>query len=500
MKRKVMRSASLVLCVIMLLSCVAFATDSEVDYEAKLDEAIELYRKNSLFGNEDTDYIKDALVEMFEEDDEFFYEFMDRIYSKNDRYSAYMSPTTYEESYELENTMVGIGVVISVEENSEYLKITSVSTGPAKEAGLLPGDKLATVDGFDVSGFLPAEAGAVVKGKEGTTVKIGVIRGEEYLEFTVKRAPVAISEVTSAKLTDKIGYIKFEHFSGIGGFIDFMEVYDDFEVSGINTIILDLRDNPGGELSCFVNLMDNIVPKKDVPYLMAWQTKPLRLSTFVTEGYGWEFNKFIILVNGNTASAAELMAGSLQDLGYAVVVGETTYGKGMGQVHLETSTGDEAVITGLELKLPVSGGYDCVGIKPDYVVKNRVKKYTLPYLTPLKEKSAISKIKTENVKAVEERLACLGYFYAEPDDTWDRHTVHAINLFCREYGYNSVSSSCSWELIQKIDKETQNLKYKYVMEDTQYEKAYKLAEEYAASDKKAECVDLSRIDFKRGEE
>ena len=231
---------------------------------------------------------------------------------------------------------------------------------------------------------------------------------------------------------------------------------------------------------------------------MAWQAKPLKMKTYYTEGYGWEFNKFVILVNKNTASAAEIMAGVMQDLGYAVVVGEQTFGKGLGQIHAKTKDGDEAIVTVMQLKLPTSGSYDEIGITPDYVVANKLTPYKTPRLTPLKSKTVTNKIKTENVRAIEERLRELGYFYATPDDEWDKRTVHAINVFCRENNLPMIGSVCSWELTEKIDAAVKNLNYKYTVEDTQLEKAIEIARQYAASDEKAQCVDESTIDFRRG--
>ena len=496
MKRRFLKIPALILALLMLLSSFAFA--GEIDYGAALDEAVGLYRSNSLFGNPDTDYIRDALIETFEEDPDFFYDFMNKIYEKNDRYSHYMAPKAYEVAYGNTNTMVGIGVTVTSLENEEYLTITSVIMGaPAQKAGIMAGDRLVAVDGMSVKGFLPAEAGLAIRGVSGTTVNVTVLRGEETLSFNVKRDTVALSHVSSSITEDKVGYIKLKYFDGINTFIDFLEAYRSFKDAEVNTVVLDLRDNPGGDMGCFISIIDNVIPKKDVPYLMTWQANPMQLKIFQTEGYGWDFNKFVILINENTASAAELMAGTMQDLGYAVVVGKTSFGKGMGQRHIQTSTGDEAVITVLDLKLPVSGSYDGIGIKPDFDVDMKITPYRLPHLTPLKKNSVASKIKPANVRAIEERLSLLGYFFLTPDDEWDTHTVFAINMFCRDNNLSKVTSVCKWETIAAIDDATRALEEKYLIEDTQLDRAMQIAKEYAKSDKKAECIDINLIDFRR---
>ena len=497
MKKKALKILALTLALVSALSSFAFAAE-EVDYGKKYDEAISIYENHSLFATENDDYIRDILVSFFEEDPEFFYEFMNRVYERNDRYSHYMAPQKYEQSYGNHNTLVGIGVTIVADEESALLTVKSViSDGPAAKAGLKAGDKFLTVDGIDVRGFAPAEAGMAVRGKAGTSVSIKVQRGEEVLTFNVKRAVVALSDIDFYITEDKIGYMQIKRFDGINTFIDFIEAYRKFEEEGVTAVVFDLRDNLGGDMGCFVNMMDNIIPKKDVPYLMTWQAKPMKLKVLQTAGFGFEVNKFVVLINENTASAAELLAGSLQDLGYGVVVGKTSTGKGLGQRHIETSTGDEAVVTVLDLKLPVSGSYDGIGIIPDYDVDIKLTPYKLPRLIPLENKKIASKIKTANVKAIEQRLSLLGYFYGEPDSNWDNRTVFALNMFCRDYNLPKVTSVCSWELTEKIDDETHNLEKKYLLEDTQLDRAMKIAAEYAKSDKKAECIDLSLVDFRR---
>lgn len=492
--KRMLRITAVILAVCTALASIACA--AETDYGAKLDEALEIYRGFGLFSDNDTDYVREGLIELFKEDDSLFYKLMEKIYSRNDRYSHYLAPDAYEDKYEFSDSMVGIGVVVSTDDNGE-IYVVSVSQGPAKNAGIQKGDIITSIDGKNVFGYLPAEAGDLIRGREGTNVTIGIRRNGQNMRFDVRREKVGVSSVSSYKVDDKIGYIKLTHFNGASDFLDFMSVYDDFEESGINTVILDLRNNPGGQLDCLINLMDNIIPKKGVPYLMSWQTKPLKLRTYTTEGYGWEFNKFVILTNENTASAAEIMAGAMRDLGYAVTVGKTTHGKGMGQIHVKTGTGDEAVLTTMELKLPVSGGYDEIGIKPDYEVALKITPYTLPYMKPLEKNKAISKIKKENIKAVEQRLKVLGYFHAEPDDEWDNHTVHAINMFCRENELNTISIFCPWELIEKIDTAAHNMSYKYTVEDTQLERAVEVAKMYSQKTEKAQCVDESLIDFHR---
>ena len=136
MKKKALKILALTLALVSALSSFAFAAE-EVDYGKKYDEAIAIYNNSSLFATEDDSYIRDVLVSFFEEDPEFFYDFMNRVYERNDRYSHYMAPQKYEQSYGNQNTLVGIGVTIAADEESGLLTIKSVTSGgPAAKAGL----------------------------------------------------------------------------------------------------------------------------------------------------------------------------------------------------------------------------------------------------------------------------------------------------------------------------------------------------------------------------
>ncbi len=494
-KVSMLRVASLVLVFALSFSLCAFAAEEKVDYGAKLDEARSLYANYGLFSDGKTDYIREALISMFEEDESLFYEFMEKIYSSRDRYSHYMKPEVYDVSYDLYDSMSGIGVSISANEEGAPIVTDVTYGGPAHEAGIMAGDIFATVDGVDVTNYLPAMIADLVKGKEGTTVRISVIRGDERKSFSVVREVLKVSSVSATALGDNIGYIKLSHFDGIDAFMDFMDAYEGLQENGANTYILDLRNNSGGDMSCLINLMDNIIPEKGIPYMISWQTKPMALSTYTSEGYGKEFNKFIILVNEYTASTAEMMAGALSDLGYAELVGQTTYGKGMAQLHVTTSSGDLAIVTAMQTKLPVRGNYDGEGLVPDHEVALETMKYPMPVMRPLKKYNGISVAHNENIYATEQRLYELGYLYTQPDEVYDQYTIHAINMFCKNNGLPQIKNFCKWEIVEKIDEAVQELAKKNIVLDTQLEEAIKIAKKYAEAKEPAKCIDMSKITF-----
>ena len=157
-----------------------------------------------------------------------------------------------------------------------------------------------------------------------------------------------------------------------------------------------------------------------------------------------------MLVDGGTASAAELLAGSLRDTGTAVLLGETTYGKGQGQYHIQLINGDRLVITTLELQLPVQGGYEGVGLSPDVPVSNRQVTVDAAGLTPLDTETALRfGEQSDNVYAMTERLALFGLIDTATD-TFDGDVLDAVTAFGESYGLEPALSAAP-ALLQALD-------------------------------------------------
>ncbi len=483
--------------VIMALSVslmVQAQSNSTVNYGDKLDLLVELLKEYHLDMDENEDPIRRGLIKMFEDYPGTFESFVNIMYQSYDPYSYYMEPQTYDAAFPEDKTRVGIG--ISIIEESDGCYIQSVTPGgPANKTGLSEGDKLISVDGKKLTGYTPSMIVDLMTGEEGASVKIGVLRGEQEHVFTVIREQLTVSNVSFKNMGNNIAYLKLSEFNGYTTFIDFCIYYEMIRDSGYKSVILDLRDNPGGDIDCFINIMDQIIPDKDVPYLMVRKSNPMSLKTYSSEGYGWKFNNMTILVNENTASAAEVLAGALQDLGYAEVVGVPTHGKGLGQSHIELDDGSYAIISSHALLLPITGSYTGVGIKPKHYTELTYQKQQMPSYEELDFSRGVYRAISVNVRGIEQRLNKMGYFNDTPDEQADFKTYHAINQFQKKNGLEVTDASCDAATVRAIDDAFKKFINTPVVVDTQLERAMAIARFAANNNLKPKPIDKSKIRF-----
>ena len=297
------------------------------------------------------------------------------IVGAGDQFGAYYTADGFSDMMgETEGNTVGIGVYVSIDDTG-YVKILYVmSNGPAYEAGLLPGDIITHIDGQSVLELGYYNAIDLVKGEKGTEVELTVLRKTETINVKVKRAEVTTESIIYSKHQEDetVGVIRIIDFNN-GTPEQFINAIKELMNDGCKSLVFDLRNNPGGTLSSVVEMLDFLLPKGDVV--------SIRYSDGYVEKYksdekGEEFInlygsdvKMAVLVNGNTASAAELFTCALKDYGVATVVGETTFGKGCGQNVLQLPHGDGLAITTFLYDPPKSPNYNGKGIEPDVKVE-----------------------------------------------------------------------------------------------------------------------------------
>lgn len=248
-----------------------------------------------------------------------------------DRYTFYYTPEEMAAATEeAEGVYNGIGVLVSSDEYGRLNVLRVFKGSPALEAGLLPGDIIAAVDGQEVGAANDMDMSAATKliksGAEGTEVLLTVLRGEEVLELPVKRAQVNMNRVETYILDGNIGYLELYDFQGdaVEGFEEALKA---FEEAGVQGVIVDVRDNPGGYLNVVVDICDMILPEGLIVYT---EDRYGKREEFHSDASCNDI-PMVVLTNGNSASAAEIFAAAVQDYGRGVVVGETTYGKGIVQ-------------------------------------------------------------------------------------------------------------------------------------------------------------------------
>lgn len=355
----------------MAISSFALTAEEKLDNIIAVEEFMKDYGIS--VGSSD-EPMKDAFKILLENDD-FYNQFMHLMVSQYDRYSLYVPAGNYENAYPTNDSYVGIGV--TMEQYGNSVRITDVTKGgPADEAGFMIGDLIVYVDRRDYTNTTIAQLAQIIRGEEGTEVTVTVKRTENgkdlYITRTLTRRFIEVSNFHSEVLEDGIFYMDLTRFADTNAYIDFVFALQDMVKADTRALILDLRGNPGGEVNMALNLINRLIPDKDVTYFMTRSkiNGDYGMNFYKSTGMGVRLNKIIILQDSNSASASEIVIASLTGLGYAESVGTTTYGKARGQYHVQLADGSVAVINGIELIAPGHDDYDIVGLEPDHVVLN----------------------------------------------------------------------------------------------------------------------------------
>ncbi|MGB6308466.1 MAG: S41 family peptidase [Steroidobacteraceae bacterium] len=301
--------------------------------------------------------------------------------SSLDPYSAYLDGEDYDEVKILSTGQYsGVGIEVSMEDE-EVVVVSPFEGSAAAAAGIRPGDIIATIDGIPVNTTTLADTIGRMRGKEGTTVKIGILRegSAEPLQFTLKRARVELHSVRSELLEPGMGYVRISQFSETTG--------DDLEAAlkdlrkhngaPLKGLVLDLRNNPGGVLEAAVSVSDAFLDS-GVIVTAKGRTPESKFEMDATPGDALNGAPIVVLVNGGSASAAEIVAGALKDNHRAKLMGRTTFGKGSVQTVIPLS-GDRAIKLTTSLYYTPSGiSINHRGIAPDIELERDLKPPSVP--------------------------------------------------------------------------------------------------------------------------
>lgn len=287
-----------------------------------------------------------------------------------DEYSEYITKEEYEE-YEINimGNYVGIGIYMSVYKDSDEIVVLSpIEDSPAESAGILTGDIILKVDGIEYDGEHLDEASAAIKGEEGTKVKIEIKRNEEIMELEIERKKVIVNPVKSEVKENNIGYIKLTSFDEETSKI-FKEKYEELQKQNIQSLIIDLRDNGGGIVQEALTIADYMLEKDSKMLITVNKKENEVIETAKTDPI--ITIPVVLLVNENSASASEILAGALKDNNRAKIVGTKTYGKGVIQELLRLKDGSAIKLTTEEYYTPNRTKINKVGIEPDELVENK---------------------------------------------------------------------------------------------------------------------------------
>ena len=301
--------------------------------------------------------------------------------SSLDPYSAYLDGEDYDEVKIMSTgEYSGVGIEVSMEDE-EVVVVSPFEGSPAAAAGIRPGDVIATIDGVPVNTTTLADTIGRMRGKEGSSVKIGILRegSAEPLQFTLKRSRVELHSVRSELLEPGMGYVRISQFSETTG--------DDLEAAlkalrkhngaPLKGLVLDLRNNPGGVLEAAVSVSDTFLDS-GVIVTAKGRTPESKFEMDATPGDALNGAPIVVLINGGSASAAEIVAGALKDNHRAKLMGRTTFGKGSVQTVIPLS-GDRALKLTTSLYYTPSGiSINHRGIAPDIELERDPKPPSVP--------------------------------------------------------------------------------------------------------------------------
>lgn len=290
-----------------------------------------------------------------------------------DPYSQYYSAEELNQLYQdTQGVYYGIGAYVSLDTVTSYAKISGVIAGtPAEEAGLRENDIIYKVEGTDVYGMALEEVTGMIKGEEGTIVHLTLVRNGIEIEKDIERRRVESPTVNSEMYENGIAYIQITEFDTVTE-DQFAEALAVAKGSGMTGLILDLRSNPGGNLISVVNIARMLLPEGLIVYT---EDREGRRTEYKCDGSRQLEVPMVVLVNGNSASASEILAGAIKDYGIGTLLGTTTFGKGIVQRPIEMSDGSAVKLTISAYYTPNGINIHGVGIEPDVVCEFDSERY-----------------------------------------------------------------------------------------------------------------------------
>lgn len=305
-----------------------------------------------------------------------------------DPHSAYLDPDAFEElRVGTSGEFGGLGIEVGMEDG--FVKVvTPIDDTPASRAGVQAGDLIIRLDDTPVKGMTLDEAVKIMRGKPGTDLRLTIVREGQAapIEITVTRAIITVQSVKSRMLDPGFGYIRISQFQAHTGedLIKAISKLKKEHGGNLNGLVLDMRNNPGGVLNAAVSVSDAFIKKGLIVYTEG-RRKEAELRFNATPTDLLNGGPLVVLVNGGSASAAEIVAGALQDHKRAVIMGSQTFGKGSVQTILPMNNGAALKITTALYYTPSGRSIQAEGITPDIAVEHVEVAAVAPSVSAIKE-------------------------------------------------------------------------------------------------------------------
>ncbi|HZG73864.1 MAG TPA: S41 family peptidase [Chondromyces sp.] len=397
---------------------LAFGDEKAVDVGApprqefnKLYEAYDKLEKNYYQEIEKDKLVNGAINGMLEALDDPYTDYMDKEEAKK-----------FHES--VSSSFEGIGAEIQ-ERNGSITIVSPIKGSPAEKAGLRPNDKILSVDGKSLEGMSSSEAVLLIRGEKGTKVTLTIQRPgiNEPKDVTITRDEIPIETVYAEMMENGIAHIQITSFSDHTA-QELRDAIEEMQTEGMTSMVLYLRQNPGGLLDQALEMTNMFVPKGEV--LFQIQDGNGKTEKFVSDGSRKLDLPTAVLIDSGSASASEIFAAALKESAGVPIVGEKSFGKGTVQSAEDFKDGSNLKFTTAKWLTPNGNWINKKGITPDYPAK--LPEYAnLPFINPEQEykESSLS----EEVKSAEQMLEVVGYTPGEIDGFYDEETTDAVKAF-----------------------------------------------------------------------
>ncbi|MEA3422460.1 MAG: S41 family peptidase [Bacillota bacterium] len=364
----------LVIIMVIITSVVTFTVSNLI--QIKLNDKI-FVRADKYEYLQELEYRFDKLLYLEEYIDDNYYKDTEEVdfddfvikglfEALEDPYSTYMTTEEYQKFVEINTgTYSGIGVIVTESEDG-YIEVVSPIDGtPGQAAGLKPGDRIIKVDGIDVTTRKIDYVVTLIKGEEGTSVTLTIDSDDDGIfDVDITRARIVTKSVTSEVLEDSVGYIRINIFDD-KSYNEFKENINGLLESNVESLIIDVRSNPGGSLNEVIKIADLLLGEQIIVY-----TEDREGNREIERSDKNKINVPIaVLTNGGSASASEILTAAVQDTNSGVVIGDTTFGKGLVQLSVPLKDGSAFKLTVSEYYTPNGVNIHGVGIKPNYDVE-----------------------------------------------------------------------------------------------------------------------------------
>ncbi|HYE81022.1 MAG TPA: S41 family peptidase [Clostridia bacterium] len=363
------------------------------------------------------DYYKDI------KDEELLNGAIKGMFEALDPHSTYF---TTEEFNDFMNDITGeiVGIGVQIEKRDDGVTVVAPIEGtPAYKAGLKTGDRIVSVDDTDISGYTSDKAASLIRGKEGTEVKIGIRRNgvADIVYYELIRERIEINPVKYEIKDGNIGLLRITEFNENTS-KNVAAAIEAFKAKDVKGVVVDLRGNPGGLLSEVVEVCKLLIPKGPIV--------KIQVKNEIVEEYNSELDKapfrLVVLVNGGSASASEIMAGAVKDSKTGILVGEKTYGKGTVQHTMRVQGGGGAKLTIANYLTPSGFSLDGIGITPDIEVKASSADTAAGYAPIKGDRSIKSGIIGLDVLGAQQILNTIGYELKKQDGIFGPQTRAAV--------------------------------------------------------------------------